>query len=257
MRKSLDDFAEKVSELGSKALIEALQKVISDFNNQLNEQFGDNFKQLNLAVEKLVVWQQQYKDELDKLQSVQKQSSEDLAISDSIFKDLVAKAASYTQSAESLSKLLTAFELQYESMKQSQEALLSILNSMKEVEPSFSKKLLDLTDVFKTGTTNITEHVQTQVKALGEQLKTKNDEMAEIVKKMVPEIQKQVNDQILQSQKQLDENFKKLDANLEDELQKSLSGLGRQLASLSEKFVSDYSPLTEKLRKIVEISKGV
>ena len=257
MRKSLDDFAEKVSELGSKALIEALQKVISDFNNQLNEQFGDNFKQLNLAVEKLVVWQQQYKDELDKLQSVQKQSSEDLAISASIFKDLVAKAASYTQSAESLSKLLTAFELQYESMKQSQEALLSILNSMKEVEPSFSKKLLDLTDVFKTGTTNITEHVQTQVKALGEQLKTKNDEMAEIVKKMVPEIQKQVNDQILQSQKQLDENFKKLDANLEDELQKSLSGLGRQLASLSEKFVSDYSPLTEKLRKIVEISKGV
>ena len=97
MRKSLDDFAEKVSELGSKALIEALQKVISDFNNQLNEQFGDNFKQLNLAVEKLVVWQQQYKDELDKLQSVQKQSSEDLAISASIFKDLVAKAASYTK----------------------------------------------------------------------------------------------------------------------------------------------------------------
>ena len=257
MRKSLDDFAEKVSELGSKALIEALQKVISDFNNQLNEQFGDNFKQLNLAVEKLVLWQQQYKDELDKLQVVQKQNSEDLAKSSAIFTDLVEKASAYTKSAESLSKLLTTFELQHETMKQSQEALISVLTAMKEVEPSFSKKLVDLTDVFKTGTTNITEHVQNQVKELGTQLKTKNDEMAEIVKKMVPEIQKQVNDQILQSQKQLDENFKTLDKNLELALQNSLSGLGRQLASLSEKFVSDYSPLTDKLRKIVEISKGV
>ena len=257
MRKSLDDFAEKVSELGSKALIEALQKVISDFNNQLNEQFGDNFKQLNLAVEKLVDWQQQYKDELDKLQVVQKQSSEDLAKASAIFTVIVEKASAYTKSAESLTTLLTTFELQHETMKQSQEALISVLTAMKEVEPSFSKKLLDLTDVFKTGTTNISEHVQNQVKELGIQLKTKNDEMAEIVKKMVPEIQKQVNDQILQSQKQLDENFKTLDKNLEVALQNSLSGLGRQLASLSEKFVSDYSPLTEKLRKIVEISKGV
>lgn len=257
MRKSLDDFAEKVSELGSKALIEALQKVISDFNNQLNEQFGDNFKQLNLAVEKLVLWQKQYKEELDQLQSVQKQSSEDLAKSSIIFSGLVEKASAYTKSAESLTQLLSAFELQYESMKQSQEALISVLSGMKEIEPSFSKKLIDLTDVFKTGTTNITEHVQIQVKALGEQLKTKNDEMAEIVKKMVPEIQKQVNDQILQSQKQLDENFKKLDANLETELQKSLSGLGRQLASLSEKFVADYTPLTDRLREVVKISKGV
>ena len=188
---------------------------------------------------------------------MQKQNSEDLAKSSAIFTDLVEKASAYTKSAESLSKLLTTFELQHETMKQSQEALISVLTAMKEVEPSFSKKLVDLTDVFKTGTTNITEHVQNQVKELGTQLKTKNDEMAEIVKKMVPEIQKQVNDQILQSQKQLDENFKTLDKNLELALQNSLSGLGRQLASLSEKFVSDYSPLTDKLRKIVEISKGV
>jgi hypothetical protein len=257
LRKSLDDFAEKVSELGSKALIEALQKVISDFNNQLNEQFGENFKQLNLAVEKLVLWQQQYKEELDKLQTVQKQSSEDLSKSALIFSDLVSKAAAYTSSAESLSNLLKVFESQHTLLKESQEALSSVLLSMKEVEPSFSNKLLDLTTTFKDGTASITEHMQTQVKELGLQLKTKNDEMADVVKKMVPEIQKQVNDQILQSQKQLSQSFATLDENLEKELQKSLTTLGQQLTSLSEKFVKDYSPLTERLREIVNISKGV
>jgi DNA anti-recombination protein RmuC len=257
LRKSLDDFAEKVSELGSKALIEALQKVISDFNNQLNEQFGDNFKQLNLAVEKLVLWQQQYKEELDKLQTVQKQSSDDLSKSAMIFSDLVLKAAAYTTSAESLSSLLKVFESQHALLKESQEALSSVLLSMKEVEPSFSNKLLDLTTTFKDGTASITEHVQTQVKELGSQLKTKNDEMADVVKKMVPEIQKQVNDQILQSQKQLSQSFATLDENLEKELQKSLTTLGQQLTSLSEKFVKDYSPLTDRLREIVNITKGV
>lgn len=257
LRKSLDDFAEKVSELGSKALIEALEKVIKDFNTQLNEQFGENFKQLNRAVEKLVEWQQQYKDELDKLQGVQKQSAEDLAKASVIFTDLVDKAKAYTDSAESLKKLLSTFESQHEIIKKSQEALNSILVEMKGVEPTFTQKIVDLTDVFKNGTTNISTQIQNQIKEFGEQLKTKNDEMAAVVKKMVPEIQNQVNEQLKESQKQLDQNFAKLDENLEKELQRSLSTLGQQLASLSEKFVSDYSPLTDKLREVVNISKGV
>ena len=40
----------KLSELGSKALVEALRDVIRDFNQKLTEQFGENFKQLNSAV---------------------------------------------------------------------------------------------------------------------------------------------------------------------------------------------------------------
>jgi hypothetical protein len=32
--------------------------------------------------------------------------------------------------------------------------------------------------------------------------------------------------------------------------------MGQQLASLSEKFVRDYTPLTDRLREIVNISKG-
>ena len=44
---------------------------------------------------------------------------------------------------------------------------------------------------------------------------------------------------------------------LQKELNDSLEMLGRQLASLSNKFVDDYTPLTEKLQKVVEISKKI
>lgn len=42
---------------------------------------------------------------------------------------------------------------------------------------------------------------------------------------------------------------------LEDQLTQSLQSLGTQLASLSSRFVEDYTPLTSRLREIVELSR--
>ena len=46
----LQDFADTLSKSATEQVIEALKQVITDFNNNLTEQFGDNFKQLNEAV---------------------------------------------------------------------------------------------------------------------------------------------------------------------------------------------------------------
>ena len=37
---------------------------MKDFNTKINEQIGDNFKRLNEGVEKLVVWQDNYKNQM-------------------------------------------------------------------------------------------------------------------------------------------------------------------------------------------------
>ena len=63
-------FAETMAEDNSKALIEALEQVIRDLNTHiylLNEQFGENYKQLNESVGPLLSWQDQYKDHVEKL----------------------------------------------------------------------------------------------------------------------------------------------------------------------------------------------
>lgn len=46
----LQDFADMLSKSATEQVIQALKEVISDFNNKLTEQFGENFKQLNSAV---------------------------------------------------------------------------------------------------------------------------------------------------------------------------------------------------------------
>ena len=54
-------------ENNQKAFIEALRKAMEDFNAKITEQFGDNFKALNVAVKDLVVWQDKYKETLNNL----------------------------------------------------------------------------------------------------------------------------------------------------------------------------------------------
>ncbi len=45
-------------------IIYALEEVVKDFNKNLTEQFGDNFKQLNEAVNSMIIWQDNYKSHI-------------------------------------------------------------------------------------------------------------------------------------------------------------------------------------------------
>ena len=45
-------------------ILGALELVVQEFNNNLTEQFGDNFKQLNEAVKNMIIWQENYKTQI-------------------------------------------------------------------------------------------------------------------------------------------------------------------------------------------------
>jgi outer membrane murein-binding lipoprotein Lpp len=81
------------------------------------------------------------------------------------------------------------------------------------------------------------------------------------VKKLLLESTQTTNQEINAHVKQLSEKtteeIRKLDQALERELTKAISSLGSQLTSLSNKFVEDYTPLTQRLRELVQSAKGV
>lgn len=58
------NITETLAKSATETIIKALKDVISDFNQNLTEQFGENFKELNQAVFKLVEWQENYKHQL-------------------------------------------------------------------------------------------------------------------------------------------------------------------------------------------------
>ena len=61
LKKSFDEALKELSKSATEEIIEALNQVITDFNTNLKEQFGENFKQLNESVKNLLIWQENYK----------------------------------------------------------------------------------------------------------------------------------------------------------------------------------------------------
>lgn len=66
------EFANTMAENNTKVFIEALNETMKDFNNKLQEQFGENFKQLNIAVGRLLDWQENYLHTVEEVTENQK-----------------------------------------------------------------------------------------------------------------------------------------------------------------------------------------
>ncbi|SEI01862.1 hypothetical protein [Bathymodiolus azoricus thioautotrophic gill symbiont] len=73
---SLKEAVQTLSKGATEEIIKALQDVIQDFNTNLTEQFGDNFKQLNEAVLKMIEWQNTYKDSVQEFEKQLKTTAE-------------------------------------------------------------------------------------------------------------------------------------------------------------------------------------
>ncbi|EHY3242026.1 MotA/TolQ/ExbB proton channel family protein, partial [Escherichia coli] len=76
--EQLEQFADLMAKGATEQIIDALRQVIIDFNQNLTEQFGENFKALDASVKKLVEWQGNYKTQIEQMSEQYQQSVESL-----------------------------------------------------------------------------------------------------------------------------------------------------------------------------------
>ena len=62
---ALGDISHNIAEGASKAVVAALESTMKEFNENLKENFGENFHQLNEACLKMIKWQEEYKNLID------------------------------------------------------------------------------------------------------------------------------------------------------------------------------------------------
>lgn len=240
----------KLSEMGSKALIEALRDVIRDFNGTLNEQFGENFKELNLAVGRLLVWQEQYKatlettvSRLDDVTRISAQTASDYAA-------LVDNTMTFSKSATNLGKMIATLEADRVQLHTVSEALAKLLRDSAGSLPAVEAKVVALTRQLSSA---VEENQKVVGKALTEN-STAIRAAVETAGKEITTANAACNKQIADLVGKTREQVTVLDAALTEQLTKSLTSLGGQLSALSEKFVSDYTPLTKKLKDVLQLA---
>ena len=218
MKKSFENFAEKVVADNTQSLIDALTEVMKDFNNKINEQFGENFKELNIAVKDLLSWQENYKSHVETLQ------------------DRYTNFSDGIQNVEiTMEKIASNHKTIIEANKELNKVLIDFTDGVGKFS-KIGEKASDTLPIIEDNLTSITKGLE----------KSYDD----FVQKQI-QIQENTKLMIENMITQNAERIKSLDENLGLELEKSLETLGSSLASLSRKFVDDYTPLTERLKDLL------
>ncbi len=255
LNASFQKFAEKVAELNSKALIEALSEVIRDFNAKLNEQFGENFKNLNAAVEKLVVWQQQYERTLNSLIEQETATRKTMTEAALRYADLVTHSTKFVEVSNSLHELMGELNKQRLELTTSLKGLAELINKAATGLPQIEAKIVEMTAQIEKGVRTNNDALGAALKSSAQTLQAHGSQLVSLLEETIASANKSLNAHIRQSTEDSKKQILALDAALEEELRKSIESLGRQLAALSQKFVQDYTPLTDRLRAVLQVGR--
>ena len=230
MKDAFEEFAEKVVADNTQSLIDALTDVMKDFNVKINEQFGENFKELNEAVKSMVEWQKNYKDQVNQLINQYNKISENLTGIDEALENSADSYKTIIESNNQLNNLVEDFSGMVNSFS-------DLGKKASESLPIIEKNMNSIIDKSKI-------YIEDSLQNLSKDYDNFSKKQQEIVDSYNDTTEKMIQDNA--------ERVKRLDEELGNELTKSLESLANSLGTLSAKFVEDYTPLTEKLRELLK-----
>lgn len=253
--------AESVAKLATDELIEALKTVIEDFNAKITEQFGENFKQLNEAVGKTVVWQEQYRQQMEELadefrvaaESIEK-SRESVALIAESSNTISSRSESIVACTEKLDPILHTLNDQLDAFSELRQRALEafplIENRLNELTVGFSSAV-------QTAITDSHESVETQRAALVEQtghLQTTVENTTQDFNKLTTSFSGSVEASIAQAHDSMNQQREVLIAQFSElenamgttsqHFQKTIDDVGSQLDSVFKKSADHITQLT-------------
>ena len=290
-------FAQLQAENNTKALVEAIREVIGDFNAKINEQFGENFKELNNAVGDLVTWQENYKTILERSHKQFSIAIESIESSKSMLEEISSQYKDNMKINNDVKVSMELIRSENESLngtieefnglgKEAKNAFPVIRDNIDELTNGFSDKVedsLNTVTVFiekqnKNATDimdQVTSTTEDSISKINESIKESHktiEKTANSMKNSVESSANKLSEGIVEGFGEAITNIEKLQGKLFDnmeksilmiddahrqELEKSLHSLSNELASLSQKFVNDYSDLTMKMKGVINKAEDI
>jgi len=249
LRNDFRDFAEKMKEDGTQALVKALEEVIKDFNQKISEQFGENFKQLNEAVGALLKWQEEYKNQVQKLTEAFDKTK--LGIQN------VEESAS--KIPEHMQKVETAFEKTDERVGQLYEGI----GTFSELRETAKNAVPELKESIDTMTTGMKESINSQVEVLKEQLNSMQDAQSNTSKEiqsLTSNLSTLVKESLENTEKTMALQMDKFEGVLNslnmgaDSVLESTQKVGKEVNKIIEGFASEQDRISKEVRSKIDQS---
>ena len=272
--RNLEEFSKMLSKSATEQVIQALKEVISDFNKNLTEQFGENFKALDESVKKLVDWQSAYSTQLEHMI---KQYSEGVKA----ITDIEASVRQINQETQSIPKAMSDLSSLMETNQHQINDLTGHLSAFKEMKDLAVKAVPEMQEHVEKTVKDIT--LSSQKASQGYNLLLSNTEktqekftiniervqehiestITQLLQKQVNEMNKSFNAMESQVEKSVEitgeavnKHLKMIDDSMSQEVQRVMTEMGNALARISGEFTQDYQKLTNEMKKITHTMRN-
>ena len=209
-QKFSENVAESVAKLATDELIEALKTVIEEFNAKIQEQFGENFKHLNEAVGRTVEWQEQYRQQMDRLAEEFRIAAQSVEQSRAALSSASQSLMTIEDQSESLVFIAEKLDPILHTLNDQLEAFSELRQRAHEAFPLIESRLNDLTVSFsgtvRTAITDSYASMETQRDALAtqvDQLQRNSNETTERITELTTNFSDAIRASIAESQESM------------------------------------------------------
>ena len=251
-----------ISEIDSKLLehtVLATQKITDHVVTTTEKSIVEVNKSSQNVLEKINIVNQEAIKNISKLSDhFEEQSSMSISHINGIQNNMKSVAETLLETLNKVSTNTT------KNIDENNNQIITVRNAIKELTQASTENIKNQQNVIIGALKNLTEGIEStselNVKAMEDQIssiekavvKFENEGFT-LTKKISDNIQVMVEN----NNSNLQTSIHNLNESLGVTLNTSLQSLGEQLAAVSEKFVSDYTPLTIELQKVVNLAKKV
>ena len=253
--ETIRNYQRDMTEANKDALKEAISHVMREFNTRIEEQYGENFRRLNDAVGRMIDWQEQNKAQIEELVEANRRSAESARIGAESFEHLIKQTRSFTGVAEDMEHLLSALQSQSENLREYLSTFSTLVVDAQEGLPQLESRILQLTEGMKELVETQGQQMRTLLEEAATGIRDTSQQVSTVLLEGTETSQDRIGRQLEQLLERNDAQLQKLDEALEAELNKAMKTFGYQLTALSEKFVNDYTPLTDRLHDLVSLAE--
>ena len=256
----MQNFADLLSKSATEAVIEALKGVIQDFNKNLTEQFGDNFKRLDESVQKLVTWQQQYMVQLEAMSAQYGEGVKAIDATRESVQTISERTAEIPNHMSALQDVVMTNQHQIQELQRHLEAFVTMRDKATEAIPTIDKHLNEVGEnlsnaandmklVMLEGATSFKDSVQqtnTAMQSLASEMQGQSQQVSDTLKdaavtletssrQAMTEVESGISDTMTSIRATLERTTEELNSEINKSINRSLNVSEQQIEEATTK----------------------
>ncbi len=238
--------SESLARANSDSITGAMETFIKDFNQGLTAQFGENFKQLNEAVERMVQWLDIHEKFMKKTTGIIEKARDALQSSAESLQKVEHATAPLADNIDDLGQVISTVDEQMQTLKATLAGVSDLGEQAKTVFPALQSGVNQMTEHMDTALRQATQNIEQSITTTLEGMDTNINSLVT----QLTETAQEVSDAAKDTHNKIGENFAAFDQQSTEVMSRTLQELGNKLTSISGKLASDYDDLVTGIEKI-------